>query len=99
MSNPEHSSAASYSGRFKNGVVVLDAQVALLEGQAVRVEPLPLGDQALIANEGEDRLRQLQSLFSQWTEEDGKLSDEEADRLHKALEQSRGLNVRTRTVD
>jgi hypothetical protein len=93
MSNPEHSSSASFNGHFKNGVVVPDAQVALPEGQAVRVEPLPLGRQDQIPDEGEDRARQLQSLFSRWTEEDGKLSDEEADRLHKALEQSRGLKA------
>jgi hypothetical protein len=99
MSNPEHSSSASFNGHFKNGVVVPDAQVALPEGQAVRVEPLPRRKQDLTAKGGDDRVRHLQSLFSQWTEEDGKLSDEEADRLHKALEQNRGLDFRARTVD
>lgn len=97
MKPTEHpSSGASYIGHVKNGVVVLDVQVPFPEGQAVRVEPLT---KANLDREREDRVRQLQHLFSEWTEEDGKLSDEEADRLRAALEVSRGLGFRSPGVD
>jgi hypothetical protein len=46
-----------------------------------------------------DRVRRLQQLFDQWTEEDGKLSDEEAGRLRTALDESRGLRFGTSTLD
>ena len=41
-----------------------------------------------------ERVRQLQSLFQQWTEEDALLSNEEADRLRLALNNSQGLQFR-----
>ena len=80
------SATSSFTGHVRNGVVILDAEFALSEGLAVRIEPL--ADTA-------DRVRQLQQLFNQWTEEDAKLTTEEADRLHIALEQSRGLSFRS----
>jgi hypothetical protein len=96
MKHSEHSSSASYPGHVKNGVVVLDIQVPLPEGQPVRVEPVA---QRTLDQERADRVRQLQYLFSEWTEEDGKLPDEEADRLHAGLEEGRGLGFRAPTVD
>ena len=90
----------AYIGHVKNGIVVLDAQVPLREGQTVRVEPLDNGmDTQLVDQEQADRGRQLQQLFAEWTEEDSKLSDEEADRLHSALEQSCGLSFRSPKLD
>jgi len=85
-----------YTGHVKNGVIVLDAQVVLDEGQAVRVQPL--ANTPLDAQQAE-RVLQLQKLFAEWTEEDSRLSDEEADRLHTALEQSRGLGFRSPALD
>ena len=57
-----------------------------MPGQAVRIEPLA---------DTTERMLQLQQLFDQWTQEDGQLSPEDADRLHIALEQSQGLKFRT----
>ena len=99
MKQPETQSPASYLGHVKNGVVVLDTQVALNDGQAVRVEPLGPGTGAKLDTERADRVRQLQQYFAEWTVEDGKLSDAEADRLHAALEQNRGLSFRSPTLD
>jgi hypothetical protein len=85
----------SYLGHVKNGVVVLDSGVCLAEGQAVRVEPI--GQTPATALEGDDtgRLRRLQELFAEWTEEDSKLSENDADLLRSALEQNHGLNFRS----
>lgn len=90
---------ASYVGHVKNGVVVLDAQVPLAEGQVVRVEPVGQGMAAHVELECADRVRELQRLFAEWTEEDGKLSDEDADRLRKTLERSRGLRFHSPIVE
>lgn len=94
MKPTEHAAPPAYTGHVKNGVIVLDAQITLDEGQAVRVEPVAPIDAARA-----DRLRQLQQLFTQWTEEDGLLTDEEAGRLHAALDQSRGLEFRSPALD
>ena len=40
-------------------------------------------------------LEKLRELCEQWTQEDGQLSLEEADRLHVALGQNRGLRYRS----
>jgi hypothetical protein len=90
---------SSYIGHVKNGVVVIDTQAPLFEGQTVRVEPLGPGGDAMSAGDRADRVRQLQMLFAEWTDEDGKLSDEEADRLESALETSRGLGFRSPKLD
>ncbi len=82
----------SYIGHVRNGVVVLDQNVPLIEGQSVRVEPV--ASQAMLDADRMERVRLLQSLFQQWTEEDAQLSNEEADRLRLALEQSQGLQFR-----
>ncbi len=79
------SAPSSFTGYVRNGVVILDAQITLSEGQAVRIEPL---------YDTTGRVLQLQQLFNQWTEEDAKLPLEEADRLHIALEQNQGLQFR-----
>ena len=99
MRHSESPLSASYLGHVKNGVVVLDVHVSLQDGQAVRVEPLgqETGNQLEMAHA--DRVRQLQQLLGEWTEEDGKLSDEDADRLHAALENNRGLGFRSPTLD
>lgn len=72
-------------------MVVLDAQNYLSEGQPVRVESV---EQTGGSQEQADRVRKLQQLFAEWTEEDGKLSNAEADLLQNALEQTRGLGFR-----
>ena len=82
----------SYIGHVRNGVVVLDQNAPLTEGQAVRVEPV--ASQAMLDADRMERVRQLQSLFQQWTEEDSQLSDEEAERLRLALNDSQGLQFR-----
>jgi hypothetical protein len=100
MKNAESpSSPATFMGHVKNGVVIPDTQVSLTDGQPVRVEPLSPGTPDQIEAERADRLRRLQQLFAEWTEEDSQLSDEEADRLHTALEQNRGLGFRPPTLD
>jgi hypothetical protein len=93
------SSASSYLGHVKNGVIVLDESAALKEGQAVRVEPLGQEIGAESASDRGDRVHQLEQLFAAWTEEDGKLSEDDADRLDAALEQSRGLRFRSPAID
>ena len=96
MKPPDAASAQTYTGHVKNGVIVLDAQVTLDEGQAVRVEPLT--DSPLAALQAQ-RVHQLQELFAEWTEEDGRLTDEDADRLRTALQQNRGLGFRSPALD
>jgi len=93
------SSAVSYLGHVKNGVVVLDETASLKEGQAVRVEPLGQEIGAEPASDCGARVHQLEQLFATWTEEDGHLSEEDADRLDAALEQSRGLGFRSPTIN
>ena len=51
----------------------------------MRVEPLAPDSEASIDAERADRIRQLRQLFAEWTEEDSKLSDEEADRQEREL--------------
>jgi hypothetical protein len=92
---PTHNPSQAYPGHVKNGVIVLDVQVNLDEGQAVRVEPLA----PTLDGERAERVRQLQQLFAQWTDEDSRLSDEEADRLRMALDQSHGLSFRSPIID
>jgi hypothetical protein len=100
MKPPENASPAEmHVGHVKNGVVVLDTSVHLREGQAVRLEPIGDKMETNADIDRADRVRRLQQLFAEWTEEDGKLSDEEADRLRTALEQSRGLRFRSAAVD
>jgi hypothetical protein len=84
---------ASYIGHVKNGAVIFDEQVPFSAGQAVRVEPLiecGAPDPARA-----ELVAKMKRAFDAWTEEDGKLSDEEADCLHIALQQNRGLSFRT----
>lgn len=68
---------SSLTGHVRNGVVILDAEITLSEGQVVRIEPL---------SDTANRVLQLQLLFNQWTEEDAQLSPDEADRLRNSLE-------------
>lgn len=90
------SPSPSYIGHVRNGLVVLDAQVSLVEGQAVRVEPLQVSSAttSMLDAELSDRVHRVQKMFDEWTREDNLLSDEEADRLHVALEENRGLEFR-----
>ena len=66
------SPAPSYIGHVRNGIVVLDAQVSLVEGQAVRVEPLqaPSAEIGKLDAELSDRVQRLQQMFEEWTQED-----------------------------
>jgi hypothetical protein len=87
--------APSYIGHVKNGVIVLDGKAPLTEGQTVRVEPL---DQRAGGEQAEDwaeSIRELRRLFDEWTDEDGRLPDENTDRLQEALDQSRGLTLQS----
>ena len=100
--NPTETASApsSYTGHVKNGVVVLDTGIPFSEGQAVRVERLtPRDDVSAADGERAELLARMKQAFDTWTEEDSKLSDEEADRLHIALEQNRGLSFRTPTLN
>lgn len=84
---------------MKNGVIVLDTELPLSEGQAFRIEPLGPDATPPIADERAAQLGRMKTLFTQWDEEDGRLSDEEADRLQVALQQNRGLAFRTPQID
>ena len=83
------SPSPTYIGHVRNGVIVLDQNASLNEGQTVRVEPV--ASPTMLDADRMERVRKLQSLFEQWTEEDAQLSIEEADRLRLALDQSQGL--------
>lgn len=87
-----HSPPPSYIGHVRNGLVVLGADALLAEGQAVRVEPL--ASEAKLDADRMERVRKLQSLFEQWTQEDAQLSDEDADCLRLALDRDEGLEFR-----
>jgi hypothetical protein len=52
------------------------------------IQPSPTSSQV-------ERLQTLRQLFFEWTLEDRQLSLKEADRLHVALEQNRGLRFRS----
>ena len=92
-------SASTYTGHVKNGVIILDTEITLSEGQAVRIEPLSQEATTPITDERATQLLRMNTLFSQWDEEDGQLSDEDADRLQLALQQNRGLTFRTPQLD
>jgi len=89
----------SFIGHVRNGVVVLDSEVSLADGQTVRVEPLDQGTEDRSNADRGDRVRRLRQLFAEWTEEDGKLADEEADRLRAALGRNQGLTFRSMNSD
>lgn len=93
------SSASSYIGHVKNGVIILDAQVSLTDGQAVRVELLASEQESPVSGERGEQLKQLQTLFAQWDEEDKEMLEEDAEAFHKALEQNRGLSFRAVQLD
>jgi hypothetical protein len=90
---------SSYTGHVKNGFVIPDAEIPLPEGQAARIEPIDPGAESNPDAQRSDRVRRLQELFAEWTREDAQLSDEDADLLQKALEQQRGLDFHSPTVD
>lgn len=98
--NPLETASApvAYTGRVKNGVVVLDAQISLSEGQEVRVEPVQPKSPA-VSEARTAQVEAMKRMFAEWDEEDSKLSDEEADRLHVALQQSPRLTFRTPKLD
>jgi hypothetical protein len=97
MNSSEHPSPSrSYIGHIKNGVVVLDGDVPLSEGQSVRVEPI---DERPGAAPTLERAREVQRLFNEWTDEDGRLPSEEADRLEMALGENMGFELRSPSVD
>ncbi len=93
------SPAPSYTGHVKDGVMVLDTQVSLPDGQAVRVEPIPSSPASLVPSPQAERVRELQRLFAEWTAEDANLTDDEADQLQAALEQSGRLRFRSAELD
>src|SRR5580765_3326235 len=90
--------ASTVLGHVQDGVIVVDASVILPEGQVVRIEPLSEAATD-VDSLRVDRVRQLQQLFAQWTEEDAKLSAEDADCLHNALEKHRGVGFRSPALD
>lgn len=95
--NPTETLSAppSFTGHVRNGVVVIDTLASLAEGQAVRIEPLAEAVEGTLDHVRTERVLQVQQLFDQWTREDAQLPLDEADRLHIALEQSRGLTFRS----
>jgi hypothetical protein len=78
----------SFIGHVRNGVVALKGAVSLADGQSVRVELPGGGTGDRNKADGGDRVRQLQLLFADWTEEEGKLADEEVDRFRVALDRN-----------
>jgi hypothetical protein len=89
----------TYLGHVQNGIIVLDARVQLPEGVPVRVEvgdPVSASANALSS---EEQIRQLQSLFARWNEEDATLPEDQADVLRKALEENRGLGFRNAELE
>ena len=90
------SPATSYIGHVRNGVVILDRDASLSEGQAVRVEPL--ATQATSDADRLNRLQKMRNLFEQWTEEDRRLTPDAADRLLATLDQNQGLEFRVPKV-
>lgn len=91
--------SSSHTGHVKNGIIILDGGISLQDGQAVRVEPLCKEPGVQVDAERAEQVRRLQQLFAEWTDEDSKLSEEEADRLHIALEQNRGLHFASPLLD
>ena len=90
----------TYLGHVKNGVVHFDptptdGNVPCVDGQAVKVEPI-ISDSA---HDRARRLSELQRRFAEWTEEDGQLSDEQADCLQAALEKVGRLTLRQPDID
>jgi len=97
MNHPEiQTSESGFLGHVRNGVVVFDAHVALKDGQTVRVEPIGQDVEERVDTE---RIRQLKQLFDAWTEEDGKLADEQADVLRVALDRDSGIGFRSPKLD
>jgi hypothetical protein len=93
------SPAPPYLGHIKDGVVILDADVSLPDGQAVRVELLAAASGTPVDAESEERVRRLRESFAQWTEEDARLSDADADLLRAALAEHRGVQFRSPSQD
>jgi hypothetical protein len=92
------SAPTSYRGHVKNGVVILDTEVMLSEGQEVRVEPLhpnsqPVGDAQAV------QLDEMKKVFAQWDEEDNQVPDEVAEEFHQSLQENHGLSFRTPKLD
>ena len=87
----------SYVGHVRNGLVVLDADASLIEGQAVRVEPLqvPSAEAGRMDAELSARVQKMRTIFEQWTQEDSQVSPEVAEEFHRALETNRGLEFQT----
>lgn len=99
MKHSETPSPASYIGHVKNGVIIVDAKISLQDGQAVRVEPLAPSTETPVDAERTARVSRLKQLFTEWTDEDATLSNEEADRLQNALEENCGLQFRSPKLD
>lgn len=95
---PTETLSSTYLGRFQNGVVVLYTRNTLNEGQVVRIEPLDEIAPGKMSAERIEQLRRMKSLFEQWDAEDHQLSDEEAECLQIALQQSRGMALRMNPV-
>ena len=89
----------SYRGHVEDGVVIFDSEGLPAEGQKVNVQPIETASDRPLESEQADRLREMERHFAEWTEEDGKLSDEEADVLENALRRSRGLEFRSPMPD
>ena len=87
----------SYIGHVRNGLVVLDADASLAEGQAVRVEPLQVSSAEAGGMDAElaARVQKIRAIFEQWSQEDSEVSPEVAEEFHLALEANRGLEFQT----
>jgi hypothetical protein len=83
------SSAMSSDGSTGKGAMVMGTPTACSEQQPNRIEVVPSG--ICVDAQLAERIRSLQRLFAEWTEEDGKLRNEDADVLGVALDASHGL--------
>ena len=74
---------------------MLDKAVDLADGQAVRIEPLPPSESTTNEIDRKQRISELKRLFETWTDEDACMTDAQADCLHQALKENRGLEFRS----
>ena len=91
--------AAPFFGLVKNGVIVVNTNVRLTEGQAVRIEPVGPEGQSPISTERAEELEQLRNLFAQWDVEDNEIADGDSESFHESLQKNRGLSLRTPKLD
>lgn len=81
----------TYTGLIKNGMVVFDKKVSLVEGTPVRVEAV---QQPYDIEAERERLRKAFALVEQWDNESPEYNERVADLLAVELAKDRGLKLR-----